>query len=45
MDDIENFRTKVRARVDAVGPCCSCLVTILLLLLLLGMLFMLERCR
>lgn len=43
MDDIENFRTKVRARVDAVGPCCSCLVTIIILAL--GMLFMLERCH
>ena len=43
MDDIENFRTKVRARVDAVGPCCSCLVTIIILVL--GMLFMLERCH
>jgi hypothetical protein len=43
MDDIENFRRKVRARVDAAGPCCSCLATIIILLL--GMLFMLERCH
>ena len=43
MSTDKEFRDKMRARVDAVGPCCSCLVIIVLTLL--GMLALLQRCR
>ena len=43
MSTDKEFRDKMRARVDAVGPCCSCLVIIALTLL--GMLALLQRCR
>jgi hypothetical protein len=41
LEDLESFRLRNKARVDKVGPCCSCLVTIVLLTL--GLLWMLER--
>jgi hypothetical protein len=40
-EDVESFRRRNKARVDKVGPCCSCLVTIVLIVL--GLLWMLER--
>ncbi len=43
MSTDKEFRDKMRARVDAVGPCCSCLVIIALTLL--GMVALLQRCR
>jgi len=43
MSTDKEFRDKMRARVDAVGPCCSCLVIIVLTLL--GMVALLQRCR
>jgi len=43
LEDLEAFRRRTKARVDAVGPACSCLMTIILLALIA--LFMLERCR
>ncbi|MCX6921467.1 MAG: hypothetical protein NTX20_09135 [Verrucomicrobia bacterium] len=39
----DEFLDKLRRRIDAVGPCCSCLVIIVLALL--GMLALLQRCR
>jgi len=41
MNDDE-FNHKLKDSIDTVGPCCSCLVTIVLSVLL--MLFFLRRC-
>ena len=40
-DNDDEFTQKLEARINQVGPCCSCLVTIVLIVL--GLLWMLER--
>ena len=39
----QELNDKVSAKINAVGPCCSCLVTIILLFLIA--MFLLQRCR
>ena len=37
------FRDKWQSRIDAVGPCCSCLV--IMIIIFVGAMFLLDRCR
>ncbi len=41
MSTDQEFRDKVSAKINAVGPCCSCLMTIILILLIA--IFLLQR--
>lgn len=41
MSSDREFRDKVSAKINTVGPCCSCLVTIVLIVLIA--IFLLQR--